>query len=51
VDEATGWDEVEVIVGNKEGQEAKDFLAAAGLSPRDLARMVASVMVIAHKPA
>jgi arsenite methyltransferase len=50
-DEVAGWDDVEVIVGDKKGQEAKDFPAAAGLSPRDLLRMVASVKVIAYKPA
>jgi arsenite methyltransferase len=51
VDEATEWDEVQVIVAGGDGQEAKDFLAEAGLSPSDLASKVASIKVTAYKPA
>jgi arsenite methyltransferase len=50
VDEATGWDEVQVIVTGEDSQEAKGLLAAAGLSPHDLASKVASIKVTAHKP-
>jgi len=51
VDDGTGWDEVELIVAGEDGQEAKDRLAESGLSPRDLARKIASVKVRAYKPA
>ncbi len=51
VDEATGWDEVQVIVAGADGREAKDLLSASGLSPSDLASKVASIKVVAYKPA
>jgi arsenite methyltransferase len=51
VDEGTGWDEVQVIVAGDDGQEAKERLVEAGLSPRDLASKVASIKVRAYKPA
>jgi arsenite methyltransferase len=51
VDEGTEWGEVQVVVAGADGQEAKGFLAEAGLSPADLASRVASVKVTAHKPA
>ena len=51
VDEATGWDEVQVVVAGPDGQEAKDLLIQAGLSPRDVASKVASIKVRAYKPA
>jgi arsenite methyltransferase len=51
VDQETGWDEVQVIVAGDDGQEVKDRLMEAGLSPRDLASKVASVKVRAYKPA
>jgi arsenite methyltransferase len=50
VDEGTGWDEVQVIVTGEDGQEVKEKLVEAGLSPRDLVGKVASVKVRAYKP-
>jgi arsenite methyltransferase len=51
VDEGTEWDEVQVIVAGDDGQEAKEKLIEAGLSPRDLVSKVASIEVRAYKPA
>ena len=51
VDEATAWDDVQVIVAGEDSQEAKGLLATAGLSPADLASRIASIKVIAHRPA
>jgi arsenite methyltransferase len=51
VDEAAGWDDVQVIVAGEDGAEAKEMLREAGLAPHDLARRVASVKVRAIKPA
>jgi SAM-dependent methyltransferase len=51
VDETTEWDEVQVVVAGGDGEEAKDLMAEAGLSPSDLANKVASIKVTAHKPA
>jgi len=51
IDEATEWDEVQVVVAGADGQEAKDLLTQTGLSPRDLVSRVASIKVKAHKPA
>ncbi len=51
VDEGTEWGEVQVIVAGEDSQEAKERLAEAGLSPRDLASKVASIKVRAYKPA
>lgn len=51
VDETAAWDEVQVVVAGAGGQEAKEWLAHSGLSPHDLAQKVASVKVVAHKPA
>jgi arsenite methyltransferase len=50
VDEGTGWDEVQVIVAGEDGQEVKDKLVQAGLSPHDLVSKVASIKVRAYKP-
>jgi SAM-dependent methyltransferase len=50
VEEGTEWDEVQVIVSGIDGQEAKDRLVEAGLTPRDLAAKIASVKVRAVKP-
>jgi len=49
VDEASGWDDVELIVTGEDTQAAKDKLVQAGLSPRELASKVASVKVRARK--
>jgi arsenite methyltransferase len=51
VDESITWDEAQLIVVGEDGQEAKEKLVEAGLSPHDLARRVASVKVRAYKPA
>jgi SAM-dependent methyltransferase len=51
VDEATEWDEVQMVEAGGDGQEAKGFLAEAGLSPVDLASKVVSIKVSAYKPA
>jgi arsenite methyltransferase len=51
VDEGAEWDEVQLIVAGEDGQEAKDKLVQAGLSPRDLMSKVASIKVRAYKPA
>jgi arsenite methyltransferase len=51
VDEGTEWDEVQVVVAGGDGQDAKELLAEAGLSPRDLVAKVASIKVKAYKPA
>jgi ubiquinone/menaquinone biosynthesis C-methylase UbiE len=51
IDEATEWDQAQVIVLGDDGQDAKDVLIAAGLSPSQLARKVASIKVRALKPA
>jgi arsenite methyltransferase len=51
VDEATEWDEVQAIVAGDDDQDAKNLLAQSGLSPSDLASKVASIKVIAYKPA
>jgi arsenite methyltransferase len=56
LDEATEWDDVAAMVVGEDGRavggdEAQVLLAGAGLSPRDLARKVASVKVRAYKPA
>jgi arsenite methyltransferase len=50
VDEGTEWDEVQLIVAGEDGQEAKDKLVQAGLSPHDLVSKVASIKVRAYKP-
>jgi arsenite methyltransferase len=50
VDEGTGWDEVQVIVTGEDGQEVKEKLVQAGLSPHDLVSKVASIKVRAYKP-
>jgi SAM-dependent methyltransferase len=50
VEEGTEWDAVEVIVSGIDGQEVKDGLVEAGLTPRDLATKVASIKVRAVKP-
>jgi arsenite methyltransferase len=51
VDEGTEWDEVQVVVAGDDGQEAKEKLIEAGLSPRDLVSKVVSIKVRAYKPA
>jgi ubiquinone/menaquinone biosynthesis C-methylase UbiE len=55
VEEASEWEDVQVIVagpdGNiAEGEEAQALLSQSGLSPHDLAHKVASVNVRARKP-
>jgi SAM-dependent methyltransferase len=51
IDAGADWGEVQVIVAGDDGQEAKEKLVEAGLTPHDLARKVASVKVRAYKPA
>jgi SAM-dependent methyltransferase len=50
IDDGVGWDDVQVIVAGEEPQEAKDLFVQSGLTPRDLARRVASIKVRARKP-
>jgi len=50
VDEAAGWDDVQMFTAGEDSAEAKRLLREAGLAPRDLARRVSSVKVRAVKP-
>jgi arsenite methyltransferase len=50
IDETTEWDQVQVIVSGADGQDAKELLAKAELSPSELANKVASIKVRAYKP-
>ena len=51
VDQAAGWDDVQVFTAGEDSAEAKELLREAGLTPSDLAHRVASVKVRAIKPA
>lgn len=51
VPEGIEWDEVQVVVVGDDGQEAREKLSEAGLSPRDLVSKVASIKVRGFKPA
>ena len=56
VEEASEWEDVQVIVAGPdgtiaEGEKAKALLAESALSPRDLVHKVASIKVRARKPA
>lgn len=55
IDEATEWDDVQVMIVGADGEvasmeEARAMVSEAGLSPRDLAHKVASIKVRAKKP-
>ena len=50
VDEAAGWDDVQVIAAGEDGVKAKEILRGSGLAPHDVAHRVFSVKVRAVKP-
>jgi len=50
VDEAAGWDDVQVIAAGEDGVRAKEILRGSGLAPHDVAHRVFSVKVRAVKP-
>jgi SAM-dependent methyltransferase len=51
VDDAAGWDDVQVIAAGEDGVKAKEILRESGLAPHDVAHRVFSVKVRAVKPA
>ena len=55
IEETTEWEQVQAMVVREDGtvlaeEDTRAFLDGAGLSPRDLARKVASIKVKAYKP-
>jgi len=49
IDEAAGWDDVQVIAAGEDGVQAKVILSESGLTPQELALRVFSVKVRAVK--